>query len=50
MLETFYDSTVPLNDKRQYIKGYLMITVDHPSNIKRGGVRIYHKEHLFTAY
>ena len=43
--ETFLDSTTPLNDERLCIKGYSMITKDHPSNTKRGGVCIYHKEY-----
>ena len=43
--ETFLDSTTPLNDERLCIKGYSMITTDHPSNTKRGGVCIYHKEY-----
>ena len=43
----FLDSTIPLNDERLFfIKGYLMIRADHPSNTKRGGVCIYYKEHL----
>ena len=40
--ETFLDSSIPLNDERLYIKGYSMITADHPSNTKRGYVCIHY--------
>ena len=33
--ETFLDSAVPDHDN---INGYSLLTVDHPNNIKRGGV------------
>ena len=44
--ETFLDSTILLNDKRLYIKGYSMIAADYSSCTKRGGVCLYYKEHL----
>ena len=43
--ERFLDSKIPLNDERLYIKGYLMIRADHPSNTKRGSFLIYYKEY-----
>ena len=42
--ETFLDSSTPNNVI--YIEGYTLIRADHPDNIKRGGVCIYHKESL----
>ena len=44
--ETFLDSSIPIDDNRLSIPGYLMMRADHPSNTKRGGVCLYYKEHL----
>ena len=44
--ETFLDSSIPIDDNRLSIPGYLMMRADHPSNTKIGGVRLYYKEHL----
>ena len=44
--ETFLDSTILLNDERLWIKGYLMISADHPSNKYRAVVCIYYEEYL----
>ena len=46
LLEIFLDSTISLNDERPYIKGYLIIRTDHPSNTKREEVCMYYKEYL----
>ena len=42
--ETYLDSSTP--DNLFEIEGYKVIRVDHPDNIKRGGVCIYYKESL----
>ena len=42
--ETYLDSTTP--DNLLEIDGYNLVRADHPDNIKRGGVCIYHKESL----
>ena len=42
--ETYLDSSTP--DTLIEIEGYKLIRVDHPGNIKRGGVCIYYKESL----
>ena len=39
--ETFSDSTIPNDDVNIQINRYLLITADHPNDIKRGGVCIY---------
>ena len=44
--ETFLDSTVPDHDENININGYSLLRVDHPNNIKRGGVCMYFKEPL----
>ena len=42
--ETYLDSSIPENVIQ--IEGYNLVRVDHPDNIKRGGVCIYYKESL----
>ena len=42
--ETYLDSTTP--DNLLELEGYKIVRVDHPDNIKRGGVCIYYKESL----
>ena len=42
--ETYLDSLTP--DNLIDIEGYTLVRVDHPDNIKRGGVCIYYKEFL----
>ena len=42
--ETYLDSSTP--DNLIEMKGYKLISADHPNNIKRGGVCIYYKESL----
>ena len=44
--ETFLDSTIPHDDENININGYLLLRVDHPNNIKRGGICMYFKESL----
>ena len=44
--ETLLDSTNLIDDSRLSLEGYAMIRSDHPSNIKRGGVSLFYKEHL----
>ena len=43
--QTFLDSSIPIDDNRLSIPGYLMMRADHPSNTKRGGLCLYYKEH-----
>ena len=44
--ETFFDSSIPIDDNTLSIPGYSMMRADHLSNIKRNGVCLYYKEHL----
>lgn len=44
--ETFLDSSYSSQDEALVLKGYKFIRADNPSNTKRGGVCIYHKEYL----
>ena len=39
--DTYLDSSTP--DSLLEIDGYILVRVDHPNNIKRGGVCIYYK-------
>ena len=43
--ETYFDSFI-LGDRNFQLNGYHLIRADHPSNTKRDGVCIYHKESL----
>ena len=40
------DSTILGDDENMQINGYLLLTADHPNDIKHGGVCIYFKESL----
>ena len=42
--DTYLDSSIP--DSLLEIDGYILVRVDHPNNIKRGGVWNYSKESL----
>ena len=44
--ETYLTSTTDINDGNLKIPGYIMYRVDHPSDVKRGGVCIYYKTML----
>ena len=44
--ETFFDSSILEADRNFQLNGYQPIRADHPSNTKKGGVCIYHKESL----
>ena len=44
--ETYFDSSILEGDSIFQLDGYKVIRADHPSNTKRGGVRIYYKESL----
>ena len=46
LAETFLDSTIPHDDENININGYSLLRVDHPNNIKRGGICLYFKESL----
>ena len=46
IFETFLDLSISNEDERINIEGYNLLSVDHPSNKKRGGVCMYYKEHL----
>ena len=44
--ETYLTSTTDINDENLKIPGYIMYRVDHPSDVKGGGVCIYCKTML----
>ena len=44
--ETYLDSSILSHDLNLEVQGYDLIRADHPSNVKRGGVCIYYKNHL----
>ena len=44
--ETFLNSSYKSDDPALIINGYTLIRSDHPSDHKRGGVAIYHKDYL----
>ena len=44
--ETFLNSSIQSDDNRIKLDGYNLIRSDHPSDLKRGGVCIYYKEHI----
>ena len=44
--ETYPDSSITTNNDNLDIDGYNLLRSDHPSNTKRGGVCIYHKNYL----
>ena len=49
LTETFLDSSISSEDPRQAIKGYKLFRCDNPSNLRRGGVCLYFKDHLSLA-
>ena len=44
--ETFLDSSVDSSYDGLNINGYTLVLSDYPSNTRRGGVAVYHKDHL----
>ena len=44
--EAYLTSTTDTNDENLKIPGYTIYRVDHPSDVKRGGVYIYYKTML----
>ena len=44
--ETYLNSQIPSVDKNLEIPGYNLVTEDHPSNSKRGGICVYYKSSL----
>ena len=44
--QTYLDSNTPLDDDNLEISGYTLVRSDRPSNTKRGGVCLYHKNNL----
>ena len=42
--ETYLNASITMDEKSLIIDGYKLIRADHPSNTRRGGVCIYHKE------
>ena len=42
--ETYLNQDTLFDDDNLRIPGYELISVDHPSNQKRGGICIYHKD------
>ena len=49
LTETFLDSSISSEDPRLAIEGYKLFRCDHPSNLRRGGVCLYFKDHLPLA-
>lgn len=43
LLETYFDSNILFDDSNLEIPGYNLVSSDHPSNRKRGGICIYYK-------
>ena len=43
LCETYLKSTRDINNEDLKIPGYIVYRVDHPSDVKRGGVCIYYK-------
>ena len=44
--ETFFDSSISIDDDNLQIPGYSSIRADHVSNTKCGGVLLYYKSFL----
>ena len=44
--KTLLGLTVPINDGNIFIDWYPLLEVDHPNDVKRGGVCMYFKEYL----
>ena len=44
--ESYLNSSITMDEKSLIIDGYKLIRADHPSDTKRGGVCIYHKESI----
>ena len=44
--ESYFDSSILTEEKPLVIDGYRLLHADHPSDTKRGGVCIYHKESI----
>ena len=44
--ETYLDSSIFRQDPNLEMQRYLSIRADHPSNVKRGGVCVYSKNHV----
>ena len=44
--ETYLDSSILPQDPNIEMQTYTLIRTDHPSNVKRGGVCVYYKNHL----
>ena len=42
--EMILDSSIPIDDYRLSIPGYSVMRADHPSNSKRGEIRLYYKK------
>ena len=45
-LKCFLNLSILNDANRINISGYLLIKADHPSNMKKGGTRIYYKDFL----
>ena len=44
--ETLLNTSIPSDDNRIKRDGYNLIRLDHPSDLKKGEVCIYYKEHI----
>ena len=47
--ETFLDSSILSEDLRLAIEGYKLFHCNHPSNLWKGGVCLYFKDHLLLV-
>ena len=46
LYETFLNTSYSNDDTRLHLHGYSLISAYHPSDLRRGGICIYYKEHL----
>ena len=44
--ESYLDASAPSDNDNLNINSYKLVRVDHPGNVKRGGVRVYFKKSL----
>ena len=47
--EKYFDSSVLEGDRSFQLNGNNLLSADHPSNTKRGGVCLYYKESLYVC-
>ena len=49
LIETFVDFSISSEGPRLTIEGCKLFRCDHPSNLRRGGVSLYFKDHLLVT-